>query len=150
MTDPASQDAPAVVVDTMVFGWTFLGGNRPPQAARYDAHLTGRRLVLSTQTVAELRYGALRSHWGDDRRAQLEERIARVAAAPIDDQLATVCAELRDRCRQLGHPLHQKVHDGDRWIAATAIRYGIPLVSDDTGYIETPGLELIIERSGDG
>jgi predicted nucleic acid-binding protein len=41
-----------------------------------------------------------------------------------------------------GHPLGSKVHDGDRWIAATAIRLGLPLASHDAVFNGAPGLEL--------
>jgi len=47
------------------------------------------------------------------------------------------------RCQQAGHALGDKFHDGDRWIAATAIRLGVPLVSHDRLFTETPGLQLI-------
>lgn len=42
--------------------------------------------------------------------------------------MITACAQLRTRCQQIGHALGDKVHDGDRWIATTAIRLGCPLV----------------------
>lgn len=34
---------------------------------RYRQHLTGRRLVIATQVVAEVRFGALRAGWGTRR-----------------------------------------------------------------------------------
>jgi len=52
-------------------------------------------------------------------------------------------AELRFRCHQAGHALSDKLHDGDRWIAATALRLQIPLDSHDGVFGGTPGLELI-------
>ena len=39
--------------------------------------------------------------------------------------------------------LAQKVHDADRWIAATAIARGLDLISDDTVFELTPGLSLV-------
>jgi tRNA(fMet)-specific endonuclease VapC len=36
----------------------------------------------------------------------------------------------------------QREHNADRWIAATAIRLGIPLVSNDGIFHDAPGLEL--------
>lgn len=42
-----------------------------------------------------------------------------------------------------GHALAGKPHDGDRWIAATAIRLGAPLVSHDRVFVGAPGLELL-------
>jgi predicted nucleic acid-binding protein len=49
-------------------------------------------------------------------------------------------------CALTGRPranaLGQKAHTADRWIAATAIRLGIPLVSNDGIFRDAPGVEL--------
>lgn len=108
-------------------------------------HLMGRALVLAAQTVAELRYGARVKSWGAKRQEALEMRIARLRVAGVDDRLTTTYAELKDRCVRTGHALGQKLHDGDRWIAATAIHYGMSLISDDRIFCNTPGLRLITE-----
>ncbi|EUA17418.1 hypothetical protein MAHJHV30_35220 [Mycobacterium avium subsp. hominissuis] len=50
---------------------------------------------------------------------------------------------MRARCSQVGHALGNKLHDGDRWIAAAAIRLGIPLVSHNGLFDGAPGLEFI-------
>ncbi|MGH9178459.1 MAG: hypothetical protein ACRD0N_07885 [Acidimicrobiales bacterium] len=47
---------------------------------------------------------------------------------------------LRVACERAGHALGQPEHDADRWIAATAVQLGIPLVSDDRLFTGTPGL----------
>jgi predicted nucleic acid-binding protein len=138
-------DSPAVI-DTMVFSWVFSSADLSGRAARYAAHLTGRRLLMSAQTAAELRYGALSRNWGEARREQLERRIERVSVVPIDDDLTKVYAEVKDRCRRAGHALAQKDHDGDRWIAATAIKLELSLISDDGLFEDVPGLLLITER----
>ena len=54
-----------------------------------------------------------------------------------------VCAELRVTCEQAGHALGQKIHEADRWIAATAIRLGTELVSDDAVFRDVSGLGLL-------
>jgi predicted nucleic acid-binding protein len=36
----------------------------------------------------------------------------------------------------------QPEHNADRWIAATAVRLGVPLVSNDTIFRNAPGVEL--------
>ncbi|HEX9547107.1 MAG TPA: PIN domain-containing protein [Acidimicrobiales bacterium] len=137
--------APGVVVDTMVISWLF--ADQPhPLAARYRELIAGRPVLLAFQTVMELRYGARRAGWGDLRRRRLERDIAQVAVVQADDELATVCADLRHRCQQIGHALADKIHDGDRWVAAAAIRLGIPLVSHDGVFDRTPGLELLTAR----
>jgi predicted nucleic acid-binding protein len=91
----------------------------------------------------ELRFGALHAGWGDLRRQQLEWRLARFAVVQPDDEMITVCSKLRSDCRRLGHALGDKLHDGDRWIAAAAVRLGCPLVSHDALFRDAPGLELI-------
>jgi predicted nucleic acid-binding protein len=62
------------------------------------------------------------------------------------DQLATVCAELRHRCQRIGCALADEIHNGDRWIAASVIRLGIPLVSHDGIFENVPGLDLLTAR----
>ncbi len=56
-----------------------------------------------------------------------------------DSDLADAYAALRLACQKAGHGLQQKVHEADRWIAATAIRFGLPLVSDDSIFDNVPG-----------
>ena len=65
-----------VVVDTNVFG-ADLVRQGAPLATLYRPLLEGRSFVLSFQTVAELRFGALRQGWGTRRLDRLDERVAR-------------------------------------------------------------------------
>lgn len=48
-------------------------------------------------------------------------------------------------CRKLGHSLHQKHHVGDLWIAATAVRWKLPLVAHDVVFFDCPKLDLRTE-----
>jgi len=82
------------------------------------------------------------------RRRRLERRIAELTVAQPDDEMISICAKFRQGCRQIGHPLGDKVHDGGRWIAATAIRLGLPLVSHDGGFVGAPRLQLITSAPG--
>lgn len=77
------------------------------------------------------------------RRCRLERRITELTVVQPDDEMISICAELRQACQQMGHPLAGKVHDGDRWIAAAAIRLGLPLVSHDAVFKAAPRLELL-------
>jgi tRNA(fMet)-specific endonuclease VapC len=132
----------AVVVDTMVISWLF--DERPNSLAdRYRALIGGRPVLLAFQTVMELRYGALRAGWGELRHRRLERRIAELTVIEGDDQLTTCCAELRHECQKIGHALADKLHDGDRWIAAAALRLKLPLASHDGIFDRTPGLEVL-------
>ena len=58
-------------------------------------------------------------------------------------------AQLRVDCERIGHALGQRDHDADRWIAATALRLGVPLVSNDQIFRDVPGLVLESAASPD-
>ena len=134
--------ASGVVVDTMVISWLF--EDRPsPLADRYRELMGSAPVVLAFQTVMELRFGALRAGWGELRRRRLERRIAEMAVVQPDDEMITAGAELRMRRQQAGHAVGHKLHDGYRWIAATAIRLGVPLASHDRLFNGAPGLQVI-------
>ena len=131
-----------VVVDTMVISWLF--DERPnPLAERYRDLIGPVPVLLAFQTVMELRFGAIRAGWGELRRRQLERRLAQLTVLQPDDQMVLICAQLRADCARAGHALGDKLHDGDRWIAAAAIRLGLPLVSHDGVFDGAPGLQLI-------
>ncbi len=131
-----------LVVDTMVISWLF--DDRPNTLAdRYRALIGSRPVLLAFDTVMELRYGTLRAGWGDLRRRRLEHRVAELTVVQPDDEMITACAELRHGCQRIGHALGDKLHDGDRWNAATAVRLAVPLVSHDGVFGGAPGLELI-------
>lgn len=120
-------DPEAVVVDTMVISWMIEGDDLGLRAT-YERLIGRASIVLSFQTVAELRFGAARDDWGQLRRRRLERSISRFAVVQSDDTMASTWAKLRDECRRLGHPLWEKIHDGDRWIAASAMRLKVPVV----------------------
>lgn len=137
-----------VVLDTMVISWLL--DDRPNLLAdRYRELIGLNPVLLAFHTVMELRYGALRAGWGELRRRRLERRIAELTVVQPDDEMITVCADLRMQCQEVGHALGDKVHDGDRWIAATAIRLAVPLVSHDGLFDEAPGLDLITAIAAD-
>ncbi len=89
-----------------------------------------------------MRYGALKAGWGELRRRGLERDLTRLVVVQPDDQLMRTCAQVRAECERAGHPLGQKIHEADRWIAATAIRMDIELVSDDAVFAGVEGLVL--------
>lgn len=112
-------------------------------AQRYEPVLVGRGEFISFQTLAEVRYGAQLRNWGEARLRRLETAVAKTVVVHSGDDLIREYANLRVACERAGHALHQREHDADRWIAATAIRLGIPLVSNDGVFKKTPGLEWI-------
>lgn len=129
-----------VVVDTDVYSARLIPNSA--LALRYEPLLLGRSEFVSFQTVAELRYGALLRGWGNTRLRRMEAEIARTEIVHSGIDLIRVYAELRVACQRIGHALSQREHDADRWIAATALRLGVPLVSNDRIFKDTPGLIL--------
>lgn len=129
-----------VVVDTDVYSARLIPNSA--LALRYEQLLLGRVEFISFQTVAELRHGALLRRWGNARFRRMETEIDRTEIVHSGSDMIRVYAELRVACPRIGHALSQREHDADRWIAATALRLGVPLVSNDRIFKDTPGLAL--------
>jgi hypothetical protein len=132
-----------IVIDTDVFSADLVP--RSALAELYAPIITGRLAFISFQTAAEIRYGAVRRGWGQARMRQLEVKLQRVEIVHTGPELIRVYAQLRADCAAMGHALAQRDHDADRWIAATALRLGAPLVSHDRIFEEAPA--LVVERA---
>ena len=72
---------------------------------------------------------------------RLEAKLQRVEVVHSGPELVAVYAQLGAACEVAGHALGQKAHTAGRWIAATAIRLAIPLVSNDGIFRDAPGLQ---------
>jgi predicted nucleic acid-binding protein len=132
-----------VVVDTMVVSAMVNAHREPETARRYRELLGGRAVVISFATVTELRYGALKAGWGDLRRRDLERTLSHLVVVQPDDDLMHACAQLRVDCERRGSALGAKIHEADRWIAATALHLSVDLVSDDEVFQGIDGLKVI-------
>lgn len=132
-----------VVLDTNVFT-ARLRQDRPLETL-YAKHTAGKRIVVAPQTVAEARYGALAAGWGARRLGRLAQRITEVGILDVDAETIEQVAQLRNQCRLIGHALHQRLHNADLWIAAAAVRWGLPLVAHDAVFVGCPGLDLRTE-----
>jgi predicted nucleic acid-binding protein len=99
------------------------------------------RLAVSVITIGELRAGVLAARDLETR----DQRLATLTAAmtltpvPVDDDVAAAWARLRVLLRDLG--LRMGINDS--WIAATALALGVPVVTQDAGYVRVPGLDVI-------
>ena len=127
---------PLVVVDTDVVS-IIHNKDRDERAPYYETALAGRRLLVSFQTLEEIRYGMLDRGWGVKRRNEMERHLDQYEIAWPDRRTATASARLRAKCKAAGRELKQ----GDAWIAATALSLDCPLASDDNDFREVPGIE---------
>lgn len=117
-------DTAVLLVDTDVFSFLF---QDRPQASEFRDLVTGAVLVLSFTTVAELFYGARKAGWGARRTGALEAGMRPYAILPYTRRMSQLLGDLRADLEQRGAALETN----DLWIAATALHYGIPLVTNN-------------------
>jgi len=126
-----------VLLDTDVVSFLF---KNHPLAARYDSDLTDRVVLVSFMTIAELDRWAIRSKWGDARVRRLQEFLEPFVVAPYNRELCRRWAEVTVAAERSG----RRIECADTWIAATALLYGVPLVTHNRAhYAGIPGLTLI-------
>lgn len=126
-----------VLLDTDVVSFSIRGDSR---AKLYASQLEGHRLAISFMTVAELFQWAAIRDWGSRRVQQLEESLAKYLIIPADIELCRQWGEVRAESRAMGRPISPQ----DAWIAATALRYGLPLATHNQAHFEmVEGLELV-------
>jgi predicted nucleic acid-binding protein len=131
-----------VVADTDALSWS-LDPRETPRSQSARALIAGRTRVVSFVTVTELRYGALRAGWGEFRLRRLARSLADLDVVQTERRLINRCAELRAWASRAGHPLGQKIHEADRWVAATALALDLDLVAGDHIFEGVPGLAVL-------
>ena len=115
------------VLDTTIAS-LMLDGN--PAIDLYETDLDGSTLVISFQTVAEMRYGAMAAGWGARRRHDLEQFLRRFHIVEYSDELGTHWAEIMLDARRAG----RRLEAGDAWIAATALLLAASLITHDLDF----------------
>ena len=114
-----------------------------PQTQQWKTDLAGKTIAIAAQTRAEVLYGARIANWGGERYTRLAEQLGRTATIPVNEDVIQAYVNFRAKCRAAGHPLQQKVHTGDLWVAATAIAIDASLLAVDGIYRGAPGLILL-------
>lgn len=134
----------AAVVDTDAFSHLFVRRqSTDPRVPGWRQLLTGRRVIISFQTRAELLGGAVAGGWGERRVVDLHQILDRTPTIRSDDEVIDAYANLFTECRRIGHALHSKEHTADRWIAACAIAKDVALLAGDRIYHGAPVLSLL-------
>ena len=99
-------------------------------------------IAISVITAAELELGVLRA---DDpptralRLATLSRVRAEYPLLPIDDATATCFARIADEELRAGRKLRRH----DTWIAATAMRHGVAVLTQDTDFVSFASVKVI-------
>ena len=101
--------------------------NESPQVSRYAPLIEGSNLVISFQTVGEMRLGSRLRKWEARRHRVLEKFLLDFNLAGYSDELATHWTEIMLDARRVG----RRLESGDAWIAATARMLKAPLLTHD-------------------
>ncbi len=99
-------------------------------------------LAISAVTVMELRYGATRRH-SAKLTASVEAFLNGITILPFDAEAAERAGVLRATMEAKGHSIAL----ADCQIAATALAFGLTLVSNDGDLKRVPGLKVVDWRA---
>jgi predicted nucleic acid-binding protein len=126
-----------LVIDTDVVSFLY---KRDTRAKLYEPHLNDPPFIISFMSLAELRRWTLERTWGEKRRMELEEYLARYFILHSDDLMCDRWAHAVNSAHRRGRP----IAPADAWIAATALLLDCPLVTHNgTHYVGVEGLRVI-------
>jgi predicted nucleic acid-binding protein len=128
---------PSVVVDTDVVSIVF---KRHTRARLYRQHLVGRDHFISFMTLAELRLWHRTRHWGTSRRERFGRELGRYHICHSTESMCQRWADVMAQRQAKGRPIEV----ADAWIAATALDFDIPLVTNNPDdFIAINGLVVL-------
>jgi predicted nucleic acid-binding protein len=140
-TDP---DAPLpVLLDTDVYSWVYVAPSNNDNRQRWLPVLAGRTIAVAVQTAAELRAWPGIRGWGQTKTEALEAQLKALHVFQVTDNVQSSYTELTVWAKKNGHGIYQKVHTADRWVAATALAYGVEFASNDGIYDGIPDLRRL-------
>ncbi|WP_129628602.1 type II toxin-antitoxin system VapC family toxin [Candidatus Oscillochloris fontis] len=129
-----------VLLDTNIVSFVLKHDTR---ANLYAPHLLNQEHALAIMTIAELFQWAALRHWGEARITQLEQHLNRYTLLPVDIEVCRYWGKVRAARSAAGLPLSPQ----DAWIAATALRYNLPLITHNPDdFQQISGLLVITEE----
>lgn len=118
-----------LLLDTDVVSLLFKGS---PDGDRFKEIVTGKIVAVSFITVAELHCWALHKNWGEARILRQKSYLKQFVVLPYDSDIVLKWGEIKAALLKRGRP----VNDNDVWIAASALRYGMPVVTNNVKHFE--------------
>jgi len=134
-----------VVLDTDVASFLF---KNSPHCRPYRKVTNGTRLALAFASVAELFKWSLKRDWSIKKIRKLEDALHAYTILPYDQDMAWSWARVVCACDDAGRP----ISPSDAWIAASALRHDIHLVTHNVTHFEAAeslcGLKLLRPTKG--
>ena len=129
-----------IILDTNIVSYLMKGG---PLAQAYLPHVEGRLLAIAFITVGELYFGAEKANWGEKKRNQLETTLRNFVVIPYDHEIARCYGRVVAEQHRKGNSMATN----DAWIAACAVRHGVPLVTHNARHFkDLISLKIITAR----
>ncbi len=125
MNGEAALDTNAVV--------QILNGTLDPTQLGFD------EILVPMIVVGELFFGAHKSTRIAENRRRLLDFLDLISIVAVDVEVAELYGRIKTQLRRIGKP----IPENDMWIAATAMRHGLPLISNDKHFREVEGLRVI-------
>ena len=124
-----------ILLDTDVTSYIIKG---LPIATVFCSIVFGNRVAVSFMTLAEVYEGIYRSHWGEPKKQRIIDGLQQFVILPFTVNVCDVWGRIRAERRQ------QPISVGDAWIAATAIAYKLPLLTNNVKHFQNiTGLNIL-------
>ncbi len=128
-----------LLVDTNIVSFEFRGDSR---LEPYRKRMENQAQAVAFMTLAEVYKWPLERGFSEERSRQLDKHLKNYVVLPVDERLARIWAEMQVAMRRAGRGISHE----DAWIAATALRHDLPLVTHNRKHFEhVPGLTIISE-----
>ncbi len=124
--------AEALLIDTDVLSYIAWERN---QAEPFTPLLLGKLPFISFVTVGEMYFGAEKANWGEPRVAKMENMLRRYTVIPGTFEIAKHYGRVKRAFRD-------QVDENDMWIAATALAYELPVVTNNLTHFEPMSEQL--------
>jgi len=113
-----------------------------PVATAFRPMIFGKQVAVSFMTLAEIHEGIYRSHWGETKKHKIINSLRQFIVLPFTINVCEIWGRIRAERKQ------QPISVGDAWIAATAIAYHLPLLTNNGKHFQNiMGLNLLQAQS---
>ena len=102
------------------------------------AHMRTVRLIVSSTMIGELYFGARRSGRFTEQADKIADLVVRSRVVFCDLDTSAKYGRLKYALELMG----ARILENDMWIAASALQYGLPLVTRDAHFDRVPGLTV--------